>query len=425
MQDLGRTKIAVIGLGYVGLPLAVEFGKKYATVGFDINPGRIRELRNGRDSTLECSAAELVSAKKLNFTADPNELSASGVFIVTVPTPIDRYKRPDLTPLIGASEVVGKALKKNDIVVYESTVYPGCTEEICVPVLERASGLKFNRDFFCGYSPERINPGDKQHRLPTIKKITSGSTAQVADFVDALYSSIVTAGTHRAPTIRVAEAAKVIENTQRDVNIALINELALIFDRMGIDTEKVLEAASTKWNFLPFRPGLVGGHCIGVDPYYLTHKAQEIGYHPEMILAGRRINDNMGPYIAQRVIKGMTERRILVAGAKILIMGLAFKENCPDHRNSKVVDIVEELQSFEADVSVYDPWVNSGAVKREYGISLVQVPKKKAYDAVVIAVAHTLFREMGIRKIRQLGKKNHMLFDVKYLFAAGQTDQRL
>jgi UDP-N-acetyl-D-glucosamine/UDP-N-acetyl-D-galactosamine dehydrogenase len=425
MRDLGRTKIGIIGLGYVGLPLAVEFGKKYATVGFDINAGRIRELRIGRDSTLECSAAELNSAKKLTFATDSKKLSACGVFIVTVPTPIDRYKRPDLTPLIRASEVVGKALKKGGVVIYESTVYPGCTEEICVPILEQASGLKFNRDFFCGYSPERINPGDKQHRLPTIKKITSGSTASIADFVDALYSSIVTAGTHRAPSIRVAEAAKVIENTQRDVNIALINELALIFDRMGIDTEKVLDAASTKWNFLPFRPGLVGGHCIGVDPYYLTHKAQEIGYHPEMILAGRRINDGMGSYIAQRVIKGMTERRILVSGSKILIMGLAFKENCPDHRNSKVVDIVRELQSFDADVSVYDPWVNSDAVKREDGIAFVRTPKKKAYDAVVIAVAHKMFREMGIRKIRQLGKKTHMLFDVKYLFAAGQTDQRL
>jgi UDP-N-acetyl-D-galactosamine dehydrogenase len=425
MRDLGRTKIGIIGLGYVGLPLAVEFGKKYATVGFDINPGRIRELRIGRDSTLECSKAELVSAKKLTFTANPNKLSACGVFIVTVPTPIDRYKRPDLTPLTGASEVVGKALKKGDLVIYESTVYPGCTEEICVPVLERASGLKFNRDFFCGYSPERINPGDKQHRLPAIKKVTSGSTAPVADFVDSLYSSIVTAGTHRAPSIRVAEAAKVIENTQRDVNIALINELALIFDRMGIDTEEVLDAASSKWNFLPFRPGLVGGHCIGVDPYYLTHKAQEIGYHPEMILAGRRINDGMGAYIAQRVIKGMTERRILVAGAKILVMGLAFKEDCPDHRNSKVVDIVRELESFDADVTVYDPWVNAASVKREYGISLARTLRKKTYDAVVIAVAHGLFREMGIRSIRQLGKKTHLLFDVKYLFAAGQTDQRL
>jgi UDP-N-acetyl-D-glucosamine/UDP-N-acetyl-D-galactosamine dehydrogenase len=425
MRDLGRTKIAIIGLGYVGLPLAVEFGKKYATVGFDINPRRIRELRLGRDSTLECSAAELASSKKLKFTADPKNLSPCVVFIVTVPTPIDRYKRPDLTPLIGASEAVGRVLKKGDLVIYESTVYPGCTEEICVPVLERASGLRSNRDFHYGYSPERINPGDKQHRLPTIKKITSGSTPRAADFVDALYSSIVTAGTHQAPTIRVAEAAKVIENTQRDVNIALINELALIFDRMGIDTEEVLDAASTKWNFLPFRPGLVGGHCIGVDPYYLTHKAQEIGYHPEMILAGRRINDNMGAYIAQRVIKGMTERRILVAGAKILVMGLAFKENCPDHRNSKVVDIVRELEGFDADVTVYDPWVNAGSVKREYGISLVRTLKKRTYDAVVIAVAHGLFREMGIRKIRQLGKKTHMLFDVKYLFAAGQTDQRL
>jgi UDP-N-acetyl-D-glucosamine/UDP-N-acetyl-D-galactosamine dehydrogenase len=425
MRDLRRTKIAVIGLGYVGLPLAVEFGKKYSTIGFDINSARIRELRLGRDSTLESSAGELAAARKLSFTVDPKKLSGCGVFIVTVPTPIDRYKRPDLTPLISASRTIGEILRKGAVVIYESTVYPGCTEEICVPVLERVSGLRFNRDFYCGYSPERINPGDTEHRLPTIKKVTSGSTPQAADFVDALYSSIVTAGTHQATSIRVAEAAKVIENTQRDVNIALINELALIFNRLGIDTEEVLRAASTKWNFLPFRPGLVGGHCIGVDPYYLTHKAQEIGYHPEVILAGRRINDNMGSYIAQRVIKAMTELRILVAGAKILVMGLAFKENCPDLRNSKVADVVRELQSFDADVVVYDPWVDAGSAKREYGIALVQVPKKHAYDAVVIAVAHRLFRDMGIRKIRALGKKTHLLFDVKYLFAGDQTDQRL
>jgi UDP-N-acetyl-D-galactosamine dehydrogenase len=425
MRSLRRTKIAVIGLGYVGLPLAVEFGKKYSTTGFDINPARIRELRQGRDSTLESSPEDLASAKKLRFTADAGKLSGSSVFIVTVPTPIDRYKRPDLTPLIEASRTIGKVLQKGGIVIYESTVYPGCTEEICVPILERMSGLRFNREFFCGYSPERINPGDTEHRLPTIRKITSGSTPRTADFVAALYGSIVTAGIHQAPSIRVAEAAKVIENIQRDVNIALINELALIFNRLGIDTEAVLRAAGTKWNFQPFRPGLVGGHCIGVDPYYLTHKAQEIGYHPEMILAGRRVNDNMGPYIAQRVIKAMTELRILAAGAKILVMGLAFKENCPDLRNSKVVDIVHVLQSFDADVAVHDPWVNAEAARSEYGVALIPTPKKNAYDAIVIAVAHDLFRDMGIRKIRSLGKKTHLLFDVKYLFSADQTDQRL
>ena len=425
MRSLRRTKIAVIGLGYVGLPLAVEFGKKYSTTGFDINPVRIRELRQGRDSTLEASPEDLASAKKLKFTANAGKLSGAGVFIVTVPTPIDRYKRPDLTPLVDASRTIGKILQKGGIVIYESTVYPGCTEEICVPILERMSGLRFNRDFFCGYSPERINPGDAEHRLPTIRKITSGSTPQAADFVAALYGSIVTAGTHQAPSIRVAEAAKVIENIQRDVNIALINELALIFNRLGIDTEAVLRAAGTKWNFQPFRPGLVGGHCIGVDPYYLTHKAQEIGYHPEMILAGRRVNDNMGSYIAQRVIKAMTELRILAAGAKILIMGLAFKENCPDLRNSKVVDIVHGLQSFDAEVAVYDPWVNAESAKSEYGVALIPTPKKNAYDAIVIAVAHDVYRDMGIRKVRSLGKKTHLLFDVKYLFSADQTDQRL
>lgn len=425
MRGLRGTKIAIIGLGYVGLPLAVEFGKKYSTIGFDIDAARIRELRLSRDRTRESSAEELASARKLKFTADPKRLAGRGVFIVTVPTPIDRYKRPDLAPLMGASRTIGKVLKKDSIVIYESTVYPGCTEEVCVPILERVSGLRFNRDFYCGYSPERINPGDRQHRLPTIKKITSGSTPRTADFVDALYSSIVTAGTHQASSIRVAEAAKVIENTQRDVNIALINELAVIFERLGIDTEEVLRAASTKWNFLPFRPGLVGGHCIGVDPYYLTHKAQEIGYHPEMILAGRRVNDNMGPYIAQRVIKSMTELRIMVAGAKILVMGLAFKENCPDLRNSNVIDIVRVLESFDADVAVHDPWIDAESAKHDYGISLVAAPKKNAYDAIVIAVAHNHFREMGIGKIRSLGKQTHLLFDVKYLFPANQTDQRL
>lgn len=425
MRVLRSVKIAIVGLGYVGLPLAIEFGKKYPTVGFDINTARIDELRHGRDSTLEATVDELKAARKLTFTSSTIDLESCKVYIVTVPTPIDKYKRPDLEPLIGASETIGRVLKKDDIVIYESTVFPGCTEEVCVPVLERTSGLKFNRDFFCGYSPERINPGDKQHRLPGIVKVTSGSTPVVADFVDSLYSSIVTAGTHRAASIRIAEAAKVIENTQRDVNIALINELALIFDRLGIDTEQVLRAAGTKWNFLPFRPGLVGGHCIGVDPYYLTHKAQEIGYHPEMILAGRRINDNMGLYVAQRIIKAMTELRIFVARSKILVLGLTFKENCPDVRNSKVVDIVRELESHDAKVDVYDPWISIAAAEREYGIRPISKPKKGIYDVVVIAVGHDLFKELGVRKIRAFGKSKNLLFDVKYLFASNQTDQRL
>ncbi len=425
MRVLGRSKIAIIGLGYVGLPLAVEFGKKYRTVGFDVDPTRIKELRVGQDRTLEATAADLKASHKLTFTTNAKELDSCHIFIVTVPTPIDKYKRPDLEPLIKASETIGTVLKKDDVVIYESTVFPGCTEEVCVPVLERVSGLQFNRDFFCGYSPERINPGDKQHRLPNIVKVTSGSTPVVADFVNSLYRSIVTAGTHQAASIRIAEAAKVIENTQRDVNIALINELALIFSRLNIDTEQVLQAAGTKWNFLPFRPGLVGGHCIGVDPYYLTHKAQEIGYHPEMILAGRRINDNMGLHVAQRVIKAMTELNIFVAKAKILVLGLAFKENCPDVRNSKVVDIVRELKNFDAKVDVYDPWVSADAANREYGIRLTSKLKKSTYDAVVISVGHTLFKELGVRKIRALGKKTHLLFDVKYLFDANQTDQRL
>jgi len=425
MRSLSNYKIAVVGLGYVGLPLAVEFGKKYRTVGFDINAVRVKELRAGRDVTLETTAEELRATRKLRFTAQSKDLKSSNVFIVTVPTPIDQYKRPDLTPLLKASETVGRVLKKRDIVIYESTVYPGCTEEICVPVLERFSSLRFNRDFYCGYSPERINPGDKLHRLSTIKKVTSGSTPRIADVVNALYASIVTAGTYQTSSIRVAEAAKVIENTQRDVNIALINELALIFNRLGIDTEEVLRAAGTKWNFLPFRPGLVGGHCIGVDPYYLTHKATEIGYHPEMILAGRRINDGMGAYVAQQIVKLMTERRILVSESKILILGLAFKENCPDLRNSKVIDIVTELAKFDARVEVYDPWVDADSAEHEYGIRPIKAPKAGSYDAVVLAVAHNEFKDMGVRKVRQLAKKAHVLYDVKYLFAAEQSDGRL
>lgn len=425
MRGLSEHKICVVGLGYVGLPLAVEFGKKFRTVGFDSNTSRINQLKAGRDATLETNPAELKAARQLRFSAQTKDIKSCNIFIVTVPTPIDRYKRPDLTPLLSASETVGRVLKKGDIVIYESTVYPGCTEEICVPTLEHFSSMRFNKDFYCGYSPERINPGDKQHRLTTIKKVTSGSTQRTADVVDALYASIITAGTYRASSIKVAEAAKVIENTQRDVNIALINELSLIFKRIGIDTEEVLRAAGTKWNFLPFRPGLVGGHCIGVDPYYLTHKATEIGYHPEMILAGRRINDGMGAYVAQQVVKLMTERRIMVADSKILILGLAFKENCPDLRNSKVMDVVNELRRFEARVDVYDPWVDAGAAYHEYGIRPVKKPKSASYDAIVLAVAHDEFKTMGTRKIRQLAKKVHVLYDVKYLFARAQTDGRL
>jgi UDP-N-acetyl-D-galactosamine dehydrogenase len=425
MFSLRNLKIGVIGLGYVGLPLAVEFGRHFRTVGFDIKPQRIAELRKGKDSTLEASRAELKAAKRLTFTSDLKDLRSCRVFIVTVPTPIDTYKRPDLTPLVKASETVAKVLKKGDVVVYESTVYPGCTEEVCVPILERDSGLVFNKDFFAGYSPERINPGDKEHRLTTIRKITSGSTPEAADFVNSVYASIIRAGTHKASSIRVAEAAKVIENTQRDVNIGLINELALIFKRLGIDTEEVLIAAGTKWNFLPFRPGLVGGHCIGVDPYYLTHKAQEVGYHPEMILAGRRLNDNMAHYVAAEVVRLMTGRRIHVKGSRILIMGLTFKENCPDLRNSKVVDVVRELEKFGARVDVYDPWIDPAECRHEYGIRPVATPKARSYDAVVLAVAHREFRELGIRKIRQLGKPGHVLYDIKYLFKSREVDGRL
>jgi len=425
MLRLRNCRIGVVGLGYVGLPLAVEFGKHFDTVGFDIKPDRIKELQAGRDSTLETTRAELRAARRLSFSSNLRDLKRCRVFIVTVPTPIDEYKRPELTPLVKASETVGKVLKKGDVVVYESTVYPGCTEEICVPILERVSGLSFNKDFFAGYSPERINPGDKEHRLPTIRKITSGSSPEAADFVDSLYRAIITAGTHKVSSLRVAEAAKVIENTQRDVNIALINELALIFNRMGLDTEAVLQAAGTKWNFLPFRPGLVGGHCIGVDPYYLTHKAQEIGYHPEMILAGRRLNDNMGMYVAGEIIKLMTGRRIHVKGSRVLVLGLTFKENCPDIRNSKVVDVIRELQKYGIRVDVHDPWINGAEARHEYGIRPVRALQRGRYDAVVLAVAHNEFKQMGVAAVRKLCRRNHVLYDIKYAFPADQVDGRL
>ncbi len=423
--NLRNLKVGVVGLGYVGLPLAVEFGKRFQTIGFDIKPERVDELKSGVDSTLEVDAEELAAASKLSYTTSLKDLKPCRVFIVTVPTPIDDYKRPDLTPLEKSSRSVGQVLKKGDVVVYESTVYPGCTEEVCVPILEQVSGLRFNRDFYVGYSPERINPGDKEHRLTTIRKVTSGSTPAVAEFVDSLYRSIVTVGTHKASSIKVAEAAKVIENTQRDVNIALINELALIFNRLGIDTEEVLNAAGSKWNFLPFRPGLVGGHCIGVDPYYLTHKAQAIGYHPEMILAGRRINDNMGIYVAQQVAQLMIQRRIQVRDSRILVMGLTFKENCPDVRNTKIVDVVRELEKFGARVDVHDPWADAAEAEHEYGLRPVKRLKPGTYDAVVMGVAHQQFRQMGISRIRELAKKNHVLYDIKYVFGADEVDGRL
>jgi len=425
MLNLRKCRIAVVGLGYVGLPLAVEFGKRFETLGFDVKPARIAQLRAGRDTTLEVTREELKSARQLSFTTELAELKRCRVFIVTVPTPIDEYKRPDLTPLIRASETVGKVLRRGSVVIYESTVYPGCTEEVCVPILERESGLKFNQDFFAGYSPERINPGDKEHRLPTIRKVTSGSTPETAEFVDKLYSAIVKAGTHRASSIRVAEAAKVIENTQRDVNIALINELALIFNRLGIDTEEVLAAAGSKWNFLPFKPGLVGGHCIGVDPYYLTHKAQEIGYHPEMILAGRRLNDNMALYVAGQIMQRMAAKRIHVKGARVLVLGVTFKENCPDVRNSKVIDVVRELAKHGARVDLYDPWADAAEVRHEYRLKLTREPNKKYYDVAVLAVAHREFRELGARGVRRLCRRPHVLYDIKHLFPAAQTDGRL
>jgi len=418
-------KIALIGLGYVGLPLAVEFGKKYEVIGFDINQARVDELRRGEDSTLEVEPEELALASQLSFTTDLEGIRDCKIFIVTVPTPIDQHKRPDLTPLERSSSAIGKLLKQGDIVIYESTVYPGATEEVCVPILEAESGLVFNQDFFCGYSPERINPGDKEHRVTTIKKVTSGSTPEIADKVDALYRSIITAGTHKASSIKVAEAAKVIENTQRDVNIALINELALIFNKLSIDTEEVLKAAGTKWNFLPFHPGLVGGHCIGVDPYYLTHKATEVGYHPEMILAGRRLNDNMGSYVADQVAKLMTQKRIHVVDANILILGLAFKENCPDLRNTRVVDLIAKFQSFNCNVDVYDPWVSKQEAIHEYDIAPVDEPQSGHYDAIVIAVAHSEFTQMGAEVVHAFGKSNHVLFDIKYVLEANQVDGRM
>ncbi|CAN7458433.1 Vi polysaccharide biosynthesis UDP-N-acetylglucosamine C-6 dehydrogenase TviB [Polaromonas sp. LjRoot131] len=424
-NKLPDIRIAIIGLGYVGLPLAVEFGKKRSVIGFDINEARIEELKSGHDHTLETEPQELRAASHLSFTANAQDLAAANCFIVTVPTPIDEHKRPDLTPLVRASEVIGKVLKAGDIVIYESTVYPGATEEDCVPVLEKFSGLVFNRDFFAGYSPERINPGDKQHRLVNIKKVTSGSTPETADLVDRLYNEIIVAGTHRAASIKVAEAAKVIENTQRDLNIALINELAIIFNRMGIDTEAVLQAAGSKWNFLPFRPGLVGGHCIGVDPYYLTHKAQSIGYHPEIILAGRRLNDGMGAYVVAQLVKAMTKRRIHVDGAKVLVMGLTFKENCPDLRNTRVIDMVAELRDYNCVVDVFDPWADAAEAQREYGISLVAQPQAGAYDAIILAVAHHQFKDMGQAAIRKLGSATHVLYDLKYLLPAEASDLRL
>ena len=417
--------IAIIGLGYVGLPLAVEFGKASPTIGFDINQGRIDELKRQYDSTREVSNAEMAEASHLRFTSEPQDIAQCKVFIVTVPTPINEHKQPDLTPLIRASETIGKIIRPDTVVIYESTVYPGATEEVCIPIIERESGLQYNKDFFAGYSPERINPGDKEHRVSNIMKVTAGSTPEVAKEVDALYQRIITAGTHLASSIKVAEAAKVIENTQRDLNIALINELALIFDKLGIDTLEVLEAAGTKWNFLNFRPGLVGGHCISVDPYYLTHKAQEIGYYPQVILAGRQINDGMGSFIAERVVKMLTRRKIHVVGANILILGLAFKENCPDLRNTRVVDIVDELDHYHANVDIYDPWVDADEAKHEYGITPIPELTKNHYDAIILAVAHDDFVKMGADAIRQLGKPDHILYDIKSVLSKDSVDARL
>lgn len=422
---LDSVNIGIIGLGYVGLPLAVEFGKKYSTLGFDINTARLAELEAGHDSTLEVSDDELAEAGKLQFSTNLNELKQCNIYIVTVPTPITENRQPDLTPLVKASETIGQVLKPDDIVIYESTVYPGATEEDCVPVLEAVSGLTFNKDFFCGYSPERINPGDKEHRVTNILKVTSGSTPEVAQIVDELYRSIIVAGTHKASSIKVAEAAKVIENTQRDLNIALVNELAIIFNKLDIDTEEVLVAAGTKWNFLPYRPGLVGGHCIGVDPYYLTHKSQAVGYFPDVILAGRRINSGMGAYVAGEMVKAMMKKRIHVNGSRILVMGLTFKENCPDLRNTKVVDIVSELESYGVQVDVYDPWVSVEESQAEYQITPVSETEAGVYDGVVLAVAHEEFKVMGVDKIRSLGKNESVIYDLKYLLPLGESDIRL
>ena len=425
MKDLEDARIAVIGLGYVGLPLAAEFGRVLPTLGFDIDAQRVEELNRGHDRTREVEPEELAAAAQLQMTADPAALSGCNVFIVTVPTPIDAHRRPDLGPLLAASRTVGRALKDGDVVIYESTVYPGATEEDCIPVVERVSGLTYNRDFFAGYSPERVNPGDREHRVTTIRKVTSGSTPEVAEFVDALYGQVITAGTHKASSIRVAEAAKVIENTQRDVNIALINELAILFNRLGIDTQEVLEAAGSKWNFLPFRPGLVGGHCIGVDPYYLTHKAQEIGHHPEIILAGRRLNDGMGAYVASQLVKAMLRKGARVQGARVLVMGLTFKENTPDLRNSRAVDVVRELEGYGLAVEAYDPWVNAAEAEHEMGIVPVAQPEAGAYDAVVITVAHREFAELGADGLRAFGRDPHVLYDLKYLLPRDAADLRL
>lgn len=425
MFQIEQLNIAIIGLGYVGLPLAVEFGRHVPTVGFDINQHRIDELKQGHDHTLEVSAQELKDVSLLRYASDIKQLQNSNFYIVTVPTPIDDFKQPDLTPLIKASESIATVLKKGDIVVYESTVYPGATEEVCIPVLEKFSGLKFNQDFFAGYSPERINPGDKQRRVTNILKITSGSTEEVSDYIDQVYNLIIEAGTYKAPTMKVAEAAKVIENTQRDVNIALINELALIFNKMGIDTEDVLKAAGTKWNFLNFRPGLVGGHCIGVDPYYLTHKAQSIGLHPEIILAARRLNDRMGEYVATQLIKEMVKQRIQVVGSKILIMGLSFKENCPDIRNTKIVDMVKALKEYDLDLDIYDPWVDVAEAEHEYGLAPIQALEPKQYDAIIIAVAHDQFTQMSIDDFKTLGKPNYVLYDLKYVMDKDESNLRL
>ncbi|MBZ0222178.1 MAG: nucleotide sugar dehydrogenase [Dokdonella sp.] len=425
MPAADELRLAVIGLGYVGLPLAVAFGRVLPTLGFDIDAERVAELSTGKDRTLEVGSDELRCAHALRLSADAAELRNCTVFIVTVPTPIDEAKRPDLRPLEAASRSVGRAIARGGVVIFESTVYPGATEEVCVPIIERESGLVYNRDFFAGYSPERINPGDREHRLEAILKVTSGSTPAAADFVDALYRRIIHAGTHKASSIRVAEAAKVIENTQRDLNIALVNELALIFHRLGIDTGEVLAAAATKWNFLPFKPGLVGGHCIGVDPYYLTHKAQQIGYHPEVILSGRRINDGMGEHVAQRVIKLMVQRRMPIAGARILVLGLAFKENCPDLRNTRVTDVIAELASYRTQVEVHDPWVDAAQARAEYGIELIDAPVPGRYDAIVLAVAHRQFLELGAEGIRALGKPGCVLFDVKQALPRAAVDDRL
>jgi len=421
----GAEKIAIIGLGYVGLPLAVAFGRQRPVVGFDISAARIADLRAGRDRTRETSAEELAEARHLSFATDPAEIADCTIYIVTVPTPIDAHKRPDLGPLRGAAETVSRVLKPGDLVIFESTVYPGATEEDCVPILERGSGLRFNVDFFCGYSPERINPGDKLHRLPDIRKVTAGSTPEAADRVDALYAQIITAGTYKAESIRVAEAAKVIENTQRDLNIALMNELAIIFGRMGIDTDAVLRAAGTKWNFLPFKPGLVGGHCIGVDPYYLTHKAEQLGYDPQIILAGRRLNDGMGAYMAGQLVKAMIKRDIAIGGARVLVLGLTFKENCPDLRNTRVIDLIRELRDYGAEVDVHDPWVDPAEAQREFGIDMVQTPAEGAYDAVVLAVAHAEFSEAGATALRAHGKAAQVFYDIKSVFGPGDSDLRV